>query len=109
MVLTGNEACGKGALKVKDIEPGGNPRLPVTAPGLPILLDSPGYQISFVGRTVDVRVPRQALAEAGAFSFDGVTADLQINEQGKNPLLCVVKVHDIASGDLSLPAKLNLD
>jgi len=38
--------------------------------------------------------------------FDGVTARLKVSEKGVAPLLCVEAVHDIASGDLSLPGRL---
>ncbi len=40
VVLTGNEACGEGALAVKDIAEGTAPKLPLTWPGLPIFIDS---------------------------------------------------------------------
>lgn len=40
-------------------------------------------------------------------SFDGVTAGLRVNQSVHAPLLCVVDVKDIASGDLSLPGKTN--
>ncbi len=41
-------------------------------------------------------------------TFDGVTAGLRVNESvHAPPLLYVVNVMDIASGDLSLPGKVN--
>ena len=39
-------------------------------------------------------------------SFDAVTAELQVNEEGKTPLLCVAGIDDVASGDLSMPRKV---
>jgi len=50
-----------------------------------------------------VRVPLSAVGFANGFNFDGVTAGLRVNEQVHAPLLCVEKVFDVASGDLSLP------
>ena len=46
------------------------------------------------------------VSETENVSFDAVTAELQINEQAAAPLLCVTGVHDIASGDLSLPGRV---
>ncbi len=103
VVLTPDEACGPGSLKVKDIPPGEAPRLPETWPGLPILLDSPGYVPHLAGDTIEVAAPA-TIGGAGT-PFDGVTADLQVHPDMAAPLLCVVKVHDVASGDLSLPGR----
>ncbi len=36
-------------------------------------------------------------------AFDGVTAGLRVSASAHQPLLCVVNVFDVASGDLSLP------
>lgn len=106
VVLTSDEACGKGALKVKDIPEGTNPRLPKTWPGVPILIDSPGYPPSFSGGTVSIRVPFNDVSLLAGVGFDGVTAGLQINASAHQPLLCVLDVFDVASGDLSLPGKV---
>jgi hypothetical protein len=104
VVLVPDDACGgKGTLKVKDISEADKAALPKNAPGLPILLSSPGYKPQFNGNSLQV----SAQFPAQQFAFDGVTAALQVHRQGKNPLLCVVQVHDIASGDLSLPGKVN--
>lgn len=105
VVLVPDDACGKGALKVKDIAEGSKPRLPKTWPGVPILIDSPGYPPVFGGSTVSVRVPFNDVSLLAGVAFDGVTAGLQINASAHQPLLCVVNVFDIASGDLSLPGK----
>jgi len=107
VVLQPNEQCGQGALGVVDIADGVKPRLPITWPGLPILLDSPGWQPIFTDDNVEVRV---AFANIGAVEkgmFDGVTAGLRVNESAHTPLLCVVDVMDVASGDLSLPGRVN--
>lgn len=105
VVLTPDDACGKGSLKVKDIPEGSKPRLPKTWPGVPLLIDSPGYSPNFSGNTVTVRVPFDNLDVVKGAAFDGVTAGLRINASAHSPLLCVVNVFDVASGNLSLPGR----
>lgn len=107
VVLKPNKECGKGALGVVDIPKGAKPRLPKTWPGLPILLDSPGWNPTFNAETVEVQVPFDDIGLVNDARFDGVTAGLQVNQSVHAPLLCVVNVMDIASGDLSLPGKVN--
>ncbi len=101
VVLSEDAACGAG-LKVRDVSPGQD-LLPATAPRLPIALDSPGMSPVLDGRVARITVP---VAGAEDVSFDAVTAQLQVNETGQAPLLCVTGVHDIASGDLSLPGRV---
>jgi len=105
VVLTPDEACGPGALKVRDIPEGETPALPPTWPGLPLFIDSPGYTPLFDGPAIQVRVPLAAADAAGA-TFDGVTSALRVNANLHAPLLCVTDVFDVASGDLSLPGKI---
>ncbi len=107
VVLKPNEKCGKGALGVVDIPKGAKPRLPKTWPGLPILLDSPGWSPTFKGETIEVKVPFDDINALKEITFDGVTAGLRVNQSVHAPLLCVVDVKDIASGDLSLTGKVN--
>jgi len=107
VVLQPNEQCGKGALGVVDIPKGAKPRLPKTWPGLPILLDSPGWSPTFDSKIVEVRVPFDDIGIVNNTTFDGVTAGLRVNQSVHAPLLCVVNVMDIASGDLSLPGRVN--
>lgn len=107
VVLQSDEACGKGALKVVDIPDGSKPKLPKTWPGLPILIDSPGWSPRFKANTLEVRVPFDDIGVVQAGGFDGVTAALRVNASVHNPLLCVVNVFKVASGDLSLPGKVN--
>ena len=107
VVLQPAAACGKDALKVVDIAPGTKPRVPKTWPGLPILIDSPGWAPTFSKRTVEVRVPFDDIGAVEAGSFDGVTAALRVNASVHSPLLCVANVFKVASGDLSLPGKVN--
>ncbi len=101
VVLVEDDACGAG-LKVRDVSPGVD-LLPATAPYLPIALDSPGMSPVLDGGTARVTVP---LGDAESTAFDAVTAELQVNVDGEAPLLCVTGVHDVASGDLSLPGRV---
>ena len=106
VVLTQTEGCGTGALAVRDIPEGANPALPATWPGLPIFIASPGYTPLFDGPEISVTVPfAEPDAIAGA-AYDGVSSALRVNANIRAPLLCVTEVFDIASGDLSLPGKI---
>ncbi len=107
VVLVADEACGENGLKVKDIPEGEMPAVPATWPGVPLLIDSPSYNLELIGDEIVVEVPHAAVGFAEHFSFDGVTAGLQINQNLHDPLLCVTLVEDIASGDLSLPGIAN--
>ncbi len=98
VVLTQDSKCGAG-LKVRDVSPGVD-MLPATAPMLPIALDSPGMSPILTGSTAKITVPVKG---SEGISFDAVTAELQVNTSADTPLLCVTGVHDVASGDLSLP------
>ena len=106
VVLVPDEVCGEGALKVQDIPEGSKPRLPKTWPGVPLLIDSPGYAPRFAGPSVSVRVPFDDAARVLDKAFDGVTAGLRINASAHSPLLCVVNVFDVQSGDLSMPQRV---
>lgn len=107
VVLQPDAACGRDALKVVDIPEGAKPRLPKTWPGLPLLIDSPGWTPTFKSETVEVRVPFDDIGAVQAGAFDGVTAALRVNASVHSPLLCVANVFKVASGDLSLPGKVN--
>jgi len=104
VVLVKEAACGAG-LKVRDVSPGVD-LLPATAPHLPIALDSPGMSPILDGRKAKITVP---VSDTETTAFDAVTAELQIHAEGKAPLLCVNGVHDIASGDLSLPGRIVIE
>lgn len=101
VVLVEDAACGAG-LKVRDVSPGVD-LLPATAPYLPIALDSPGMSPILDGRTARITVP---VSSTENVSFDAVTAELTVNQTTAAPLLCVSGVHDIGSGDLSLPGRI---
>jgi hypothetical protein len=101
VVLEGTEDC-SGGFKVRDVSPGVD-LLPATAPHLPIALDSPGMSPQLSGKTARITVP---VADGEGVSFDAVTAELRVHPEGRTPLLCVTGVHDVASGDLSLPGRV---
>ncbi|WP_374334556.1 hypothetical protein [Leeia sp.] len=107
VVLAPDAACGKDTLKVVDIPEGSHPPLPKTWPGLPLLIDSPGWSPQFKGDTVEVRVPFENIGAVKQASYDGVTAALRVNESIHAPLLCVSNVFKVASGNLSLPGKVD--
>lgn len=107
VVLTPTEACGNGALGVRDIPDGATPAMPATWPGLPIFIDSPGYTPLFDGPEITVTVPFANPEQVVGAGYDGVTAALRVNENIHAPLLCVTDVFDIASGDLSLPGEID--
>ncbi|MEP3244371.1 MAG: hypothetical protein ABJN40_19740 [Sneathiella sp.] len=106
VVLTPTEACGKGALGVRDIPEGETPAMPATWPGLPIFIDSPGFTPLFDGPEVKISVGFQDENTVAGASYDGVTSALLVNANVHAPLLCVTDVFDVASGDLSLPGKI---
>ncbi|MCO5734330.1 hypothetical protein [Rhizobium sp. SSA_523] len=105
VVLTKDQACGAG-LKVVDIPKGTTPKVPETWPGVPLLIDSPEYPTTFTGDKVDVQIPLKLINGIKGASFDGVTAGLKVNGNLHAPLLCVANVFKVASGDLSLPGKV---
>lgn len=106
IVLTPDETCGPGALKVRDIPAGTTPKVPATWPGVPLLIDSPTYPTALGGDRVEVRVPAAVIGAPEGVRFDGVTSALQVNANLHAPLLCITNVFDVASGDLSLPGRV---
>lgn len=104
VVLVPSEECGPAALAVRDIPEGTTPQLPETWPLLPLFIDSPDVAPVFDGPTVSVVID---VKDAGGASFDGVTSALRVNANVHAPLLCVSDVFDIASGDLSLPGRID--
>lgn len=106
VVLAPTEACGPGALAVKDIPSGATPKLPATWPGLPILIDSPGFTPIFDGPEVTINAAFAQHVDVAGMAYDGVTAALRVNVNVHAPLFCVVDVFDVASGDLTLPGKI---
>ena len=79
-------------------------RLPPTNPGMPMYMDSPGFQVITKGNTITVVVPDYRMNNKIDFKYDGVTCFKQVNTEMKDkPMLGVYKVYSIASGNLSLP------
>ena len=107
VVLGPDEACGAGAPKVIDITEGTTPLLPATWPGLPLLIDSPGWQPLLDAETIEIAVAFDDIGAVEGAGFDGVTAGLRVNANVHAPLLCVADIFDLASGDLSLPGRVN--
>lgn len=107
VVLQKDAACGPDGLKVGDIPEGAKPALPQTWPGLALLIDSPGWTPQFRGANLEVRVPFADMGAISGASFDGVTAALRVNANLHSPLLCVVNVFKVASGNLSLPGRVD--
>lgn len=107
VVLTPDEVCGPKGMKVKDIAEGTKPKLPKTWPGVPLLIDSPGYPPRFSGKTLKVKVPFDNIAAVESAKFDGVTSGLRVNESVHAPLLCIENIFKVASGDLSLPGQVS--
>ncbi|MDC8006119.1 hypothetical protein POV27_18850 [Aureisphaera galaxeae] len=81
--------------------------LPPTNPGMPMYMDSPGYPVTAKNNTIRVVVPDYRMNRKIDFSFDGVTAFMQVNTSKEDlPMLGVYAVFGVASGDLSLPYKV---
>ncbi|ASC70049.1 hypothetical protein XM38_009790 [Halomicronema hongdechloris C2206] len=94
-----------GGLKVKEYVPETDSVvLPPTNPGMPMFLDSPGFSVVTQEDWLRVMIPAQRVSHNTDFTFDGVTAYMEVNtSDDSRPLLGVYAVYSIASGDLSLP------
>ena len=78
--------------------------LPPTNPGMPMYMDSPGYNIITKGDVIRVVVPAFRINNKTQFKFDAVAAYMQVNASRDDlPMLGVYAVYSVASGDLSLP------
>lgn len=103
VVLVGDERV-PGGLAVREIDGDPGDVLPPTAPGMPIYLDSPGHQVTTRQNVLQVIVPAGRVRADTGFSFDAVTAYLEVNTSDNDrPTLGVYSVYDNLSGDLSLP------
>ena len=107
IVLAPTEACGEDALGVRDIPEGSAPALPATWPGLPLFIDSPGFTPTFDGPEIAIDVGFARVDALDGAGYDGVTSALKVNADVHAPLLCVTDVFDVASGDLSLPGRVD--
>ncbi len=104
VVLESNEAV-KGGLSVKQFDPEKDEvTLPPTNPGMPMYMDSPGYNVIPKGNKIKVVVPVFRIGGKTSFNFDAVAAYMQVNtSRTELPMLGVYNVYSIASDDLSLP------
>ena len=82
--------------------------LPPTHPGMPMLMDSPGYSVVLHGGSLRVLVPVSRVYGQRQFKFDAVTAYMEVGLGEDRPLLGVYRVYDVLSGDLSLPFEVRL-
>ncbi len=113
VVLTEDKRV-EGGLAVKQFDPNDKTIiLPPTNPGMPMYMDSPGFQVITAANTIKVIVPDYRMNNRIDFSYDGVAAFMQVNtggdgghDGGEKPMLGVYKVYSIASGNLSLPYKV---
>ena len=113
VVLTEDKRV-EGGLAVKQFDPNDNSvLLPPTNPGMPMYMDSPGFQVITKESTIRVVVPDYRMNYKTDFSYDGVSAYMQVNTGGEGghgggdkPMLGVYKMYSVASGNLSLPYKV---
>ena len=78
--------------------------LPPTNPGMPMYMDSPGFNVVISKDKISVVVPAFRVNHKTSFNFDAVTAYMQVNTSDADyPMLGVYAVYSVASGDLSLP------
>lgn len=94
-----------GGLAVRQFDKGEDSvTLPPTNPGMPMFMDSPGFQVVTKGNRISVLVPAYRMNHKTDFKYDGVTAYMEVNtEKADYPMLGVYTVYKVASGDLSLP------
>jgi hypothetical protein len=99
VVLVPDERAPAG-LAVKQAD--GDSVLPPTAP-MAMYLDSPGFPVVLDGDRIRVTVPLDRVRGHRDFSFDAVTAYMEVEMTGGGHLLAVHDVYDVLSGDLSAP------
>jgi hypothetical protein len=99
-----------GGLSVKQFKKGDpSVKLPPTNPGMPMFMDSPGFQVVTRDSTIRVIVPSFALNHKKDFKFDAVVCFMKVNTSKKElPMLGVYKVYSVASGKLTLPYEVSL-
>lgn len=104
VVLSSDERV-PGGLSVRQFDPKNKEVvLPPTNPGMPMLMDSPGFQVVTKGKRISVVVPAYRMNQQINFNYDGVAAYMEVNTEDKNrPMLGVYSVYSVASGNLSLP------
>jgi hypothetical protein len=101
VVLTQDTRVG-GGLAVKQLDASDMSILrPTTHPGLDLFLDSPDFDVDATGNTLTVEVPLSAINGQTDFTFDAVTAFLEVHGDA-DPLLGVYEAYE-ALGGLTLP------
>jgi hypothetical protein len=81
--------------------------LPPTGPGMPLYLDSPGFDVRLDQQTLRVLVPAARINADPDFTYDAATAYLEVNmSDPSRPTLGVYQVYSLLSGDLSLPYEI---
>lgn len=110
VILTKDDRV-KGGLAVKQFKKGDETVvLPPTNPGMPMYMDSPGYQVTTKGSKIKVVIPDYRMNHKTDFKYDGVAAFMKVNTSNKDlPMLGVYDVFSVASGDLSLPYTVKED
>ncbi|WP_299244938.1 hypothetical protein [uncultured Aquimarina sp.] len=95
----------KGGLSVKQFKKGDTTvKLPPTNPGMPMYMDSPGFQVITKENSIKVVIPDYRISNQTNFKFDAVSAYMQVNTEKKDlPMLGVYEVYSVLSTDLSLP------
>ena len=104
-VVLGEDKRVGGGLAVKQFTKGDAAvKLPPTAPGMPMYMDSPGFTTVAREKTIRVIVPADRINRRLDFRFDAVTAYLRVNTSDMMmPMLGVERVYSVGSGNLSLP------
>lgn len=101
-----------GGLSVKEFDPADKSVvLPKTNPGMPMYMDSPGFQVVTEGKAIRIVVPDYRVRFRTNFKYDAVAAYMQVvtgeggehAQGGKMPMLGVYKVYSVLSKNLSLP------
>ena len=76
--------------------------LPPTAP-MNMYIDSPNFHAYAQDKVLRIIVPVNRTGNMTQFNFDGVTATMNVDTTSGSPVLRVNEVHDVLSGNLSLP------
>ncbi|HZR80773.1 MAG TPA: hypothetical protein VFD92_06730 [Candidatus Binatia bacterium] len=93
-----------GGFRVRENDAAG--AVPSTAPAMPIAIDSPGFAVVMHGSTLRVLVPADRVQKDTNFTFDAMTAYLQMSSAPGTPALGVYRVYDSLSGAGKMPLKV---
>jgi hypothetical protein len=100
----------KGGLAVKEFKKDDKTvKLPPTSPNMPMYMDSPGFQVVTKGNTIQVVIPTYRINNKSNFKFDAVTCYMAVNTSNMMmPMLGVMDVYSVASGNLTLPYSIKI-